>query len=32
MPSAAAYRNAGIVMMFPSLRGGNENPGKVTLH
>lgn len=25
--SAAAYRNAGIVMMFPSLRGGNDNPG-----
>ena len=25
--SAAAYRNAGILMMFPSLRGGNENPG-----
>lgn len=25
--SAAAYRNLGIVMMFPSLRGGNENPG-----
>jgi pimeloyl-ACP methyl ester carboxylesterase len=26
--SAAAYRNAGIVMMFPSLRGGNNNPGR----
>jgi alpha/beta superfamily hydrolase len=26
--SAAQYRNAGIVMMFPSLRGGNKNPGK----
>lgn len=25
--TAAAYRNAGIVMMFPSLRGGNVNPG-----
>ena len=25
--TAAAYRNAGIVMMFPSLRGGNMNPG-----
>jgi dipeptidyl aminopeptidase/acylaminoacyl peptidase len=25
--SAAAYRKAGIVMMFPSLRGGNDNPG-----
>jgi hypothetical protein len=25
--SAAAYRKAGIVMMFPSLRGGNVNPG-----
>lgn len=25
--TAAAYRKAGIVMMFPSLRGGNENPG-----
>lgn len=25
--SAAAYRKAGIVMMFPSLRGGNQNPG-----
>lgn len=25
--SAAAYRKAGIVMMFPSLRGGNNNPG-----
>jgi dipeptidyl aminopeptidase/acylaminoacyl peptidase len=26
--SASGFRNAGIVMMFPSLRGGNENPGK----
>jgi len=26
--TAAAYRNVGIVMMFPSLRGGNDNPGK----
>jgi len=25
--TAAAYRQAGIVMLFPSLRGGNENPG-----
>jgi dipeptidyl aminopeptidase/acylaminoacyl peptidase len=25
--SASAYRTAGIVMMFPSLRGGNDNPG-----
>lgn len=25
--SAAAFRQAGIVMMFPSLRGGNDNPG-----
>jgi acetyl esterase/lipase len=25
--SASAYRKAGIVMMFPSLRGGNNNPG-----
>jgi acetyl esterase/lipase len=25
--SASAFRNAGIVMMFPSLRGGNDNPG-----
>jgi acetyl esterase/lipase len=25
--SAAAYRKAGIVMMFPSFRGGNDNPG-----
>lgn len=27
--SASAFRDAGIVMMFPSLRGGNENPGKI---
>ena len=26
--SAAAFRNAGMVMMFPSLRGGNDNPGQ----
>ncbi|KAM3116182.1 alpha/beta hydrolase family protein [Phormidesmis sp. 146-33] len=25
--TAAAFRKAGIVMMFPSLRGGNDNPG-----
>jgi pimeloyl-ACP methyl ester carboxylesterase len=25
--SAASYRKAGIVTMFPSLRGGNDNPG-----
>lgn len=25
--SASAFREAGIVTMFPSLRGGNENPG-----
>lgn len=25
--TASAYRKAGIVMMFPSLRGGNMNPG-----
>jgi dipeptidyl aminopeptidase/acylaminoacyl peptidase len=25
--TAAAFRQAGIVMLFPSLRGGNENPG-----
>jgi acetyl esterase/lipase len=25
--TARAYRDAGIVMMSPSLRGGNENPG-----
>lgn len=25
--TAAAYRKAGIVMLFPSLRGGNNNPG-----
>src|SRR4051794_27360337 len=25
--NATAYRKAGIVMMFPSLRGGNDNPG-----
>lgn len=27
--SAAAYRRAGIIMMFPSLRGGNQNPGYI---
>jgi dipeptidyl aminopeptidase/acylaminoacyl peptidase len=26
--TAAAYRKAGIVMMLPSLRGGNDNPGQ----
>lgn len=26
--TAAAFRNAGVVMMFPSLRGGNANPGQ----
>jgi dipeptidyl aminopeptidase/acylaminoacyl peptidase len=25
--SASAFRKEGIVMMFPSLRGGNDNPG-----
>ena len=25
--SASAYRKAGILMMFPALRGGNNNPG-----
>lgn len=25
--TASAYRKAGIVMMFPALRGGNDNPG-----
>ncbi len=25
--SARAFREAGMVMMFPSLRGGNDNPG-----
>ena len=25
--SASAYRKAGLIMMFPSLRGGNDNPG-----
>lgn len=25
--SAAAFRKAGILMMYPSLRGGNKNPG-----
>lgn len=25
--TAVAFRNAGIVTMYPSLRGGNENPG-----
>jgi dipeptidyl aminopeptidase/acylaminoacyl peptidase len=25
--SATAYRKAGLVMMYPSLRGGNSNPG-----
>ena len=26
--SASAFRKAGIVMMFPSMRGGNNNPGQ----
>ena len=26
--SASAFRHAGIVMMFPSQRGGNDNPGR----
>lgn len=26
--SARAFREAGLVLMFPSLRGGNDNPGK----
>lgn len=26
--SASAFRKAGLVMMFPSQRGGNDNPGK----
>jgi dipeptidyl aminopeptidase/acylaminoacyl peptidase len=25
--SASVFRNAGIIMMYPSLRGGNQNPG-----
>ena len=25
--SASAYREAGIIMMYPSVRGGNQNPG-----
>lgn len=25
--TARAFRDAGIIMMFPSLRGGNDNPG-----
>src|SRR5205085_2693378 len=25
--TASAYRKAGIATMFPSLRGGNDNPG-----
>lgn len=25
--SACAYRKAGLIMMFPALRGGNDNPG-----
>lgn len=27
--SASAFREAGIVMMYPSLRGGNDNPGYI---
>ncbi|MFZ6871190.1 alpha/beta hydrolase family protein [Undibacterium sp. Di27W] len=30
--SALAYQKAGIVMMFPTLRGGNDNPGKHEAH
>ena len=26
--TAAAYRKAGVIMMLPSLRGGNDNPGR----
>jgi acetyl esterase/lipase len=26
--TAAAYRKSGIIMMVPSLRGGNDNPGR----
>ncbi|MFO0953754.1 MAG: prolyl oligopeptidase family serine peptidase [Isosphaeraceae bacterium] len=26
--TAAVYRELGVVMMFPSLRGGNDNPGE----
>ena len=26
--TAAAYRQAGVVLMFPSLRGGNDGPGR----
>ena len=26
--TASAFREAGVVMMFPSLRGGNDNPGR----
>lgn len=26
--SAAAFRQAGLVLLFPSLRGGNDNPGR----
>ena len=27
--SASAFRKAGIIMMYPSLRGGNDNPGVI---
>lgn len=27
--SASAFRQAGLVLMFPSLRGGNKNPGVI---
>lgn len=27
--TASAYRDAGIIMMMPTLRGGNENPGLI---
>lgn len=29
--SAAAYREAGIVLMLPTLRGGNQNPGNIEI-
>ncbi len=27
--SASAFREAGVLMMYPSLRGGNDNPGQM---
>jgi pimeloyl-ACP methyl ester carboxylesterase len=27
--TAAAYRQAGVILMLPTLRGGNDNPGKL---